>query len=430
MSCINQQPLADPPVSEASGYQVVIINEEGETVLLSRPTNDSELVCVDGSIYWADGTDTYPVKLPNISETNSAFRGIFIKTNTGRMYSLVNDTSTNQTLQCVSGVWSLVDVEADLPQTGNGVLRRSVSGVVDYLSTKGIPHLTTAGELESIPDNSVGKVLKIGGDGNPQWMDELSGTPSTGAGKTGLETVVAHSIDNTTVTIAIPSFTVTNGTLQKTYSNVTLTVDITAGVGPGGMETGGSESASEWYYVYVISDGTGMPGGVISTSPIVPDLSDVAFTGGGYTYYGFCTVFRNNAASNIVPFYQKGRKFWIDSTYGLMLNGGVVTTSMAAVPEGIGSGALPLASIIPPITMEVDGLVSGTTVVNGYLISGWDGVSIGTFGVGTQFIVFFGDNGSGVFYSLPIFNPSSPRIAHKALSHKTDRVVRLTAYKI
>lgn len=430
MSCINAvEPLAEPPIAEVSGYQVVVVNSDGESVVLTRPTTKCVLVFDGDNVFWADGTDAYPINLESLKETSADFRGIAVLDADGRITSLVNDTSTTQALQCVSGVWTLMDVEDVLLLTGSGLLRRSVAGVTDFMSTRGLTYVNATGEAETISDNADGKILTISG-GVPTWQDQLNGTPSTGAGTTGLETVVAHSIDTTTVVIAIPSFTVTDGATQVIHPNISVTADITIGVGPGGLDAG-TEAADTWYYVYIISDGASAIDVVISTDAVSPDLSDSTFTVPGFTFYGFCTVFRNNSAANIVEFYQKGRKFWINPTWGLMLNGGNVSTSIAAVPDGVGSGAIALSKIVPPMVMEVDGVVTGASSVNGYVISGWDNVSIGTFGVGTQFInSSVADDGNGLFYHLPIFNPSSPKISHKASSAKTDRVVRITAYKI
>lgn len=431
MSCINQQPLADPPVSESSGYQLVVINAEGETVLLSRPANKSILVFDGNNIYFADGTDSRQINLPELKEFNSTFTGLVVLDN-GRMKSLVNETSNAEVPSCINGVWSMVASQTGLPATGTGLLRRSTIGIVDYLSTRGTPYIDLNGNVGTVSDDAAGKIYTIKADGTPGWMPPLSGNIASGAGTTGLETVRANSTNNTVVNIVIPSFTVSDGTLTKTYSNVNVTVDITAGVGPGGLETGGSETADTWYYVYIIADGTNPPDAVISTDPSVPDLSDVSFTGGGLTYYGFASVFRNNSSSNIVQYYQKGRKFWIDVSWGLMLNGGNVSTSFAAVPEGGSGGAIALSKIVPPMVTSIDGFVSGSSSVNGYNLTGWDGATLGTagLGVGTQFIRDFGDNGTGPFYGLPIFNPSSPRIAHKANVAKVDRVLRIESYEI
>lgn len=427
MACNSDLNLVDPPDIEASGSYVVIVNPDGTTVMLDKPTNASVLVCDVDSAYWADGTVQFPINLPEQEETAAAFRSIAIFDADGRMYSLVNETATRKVLKCTSGVWSLEEDSNDLP-VGSGLLYKAADESVNLFDTLGMFYLAASGIPTAVAGTQAnGKIIKIVSD-IPTWSDESSGVVSSGAGTTGLDTVAAKYISSNTIDVDIPQFTLTDGTSELTVNNVNVTVNISSAVGLLGKETGMTETASTWYYIYIISDGV-LVSAVISPDPVSPDLTDIAFA--GYTYYGLCTVFRENSSSNIVGFVQKGRRFWIDWDFGLMCIGANVTTSMAAVPEAVGAGSLALAAIIPPEVKTIDGYAIGTTGVNQYLISGWDGTLVGTFGIGSQQMRDSGAvAGSGNFYNLPIIDPTSPQIAHRAVSNKSDRSVRIIGYTI
>lgn len=429
--CINQQTLADPPVIEPSGKYLVIVNATGETVILAQITDAGLLVWNGSNVFLANGTDTLPITLPKLKENSLAFRGLCVLNSVGRVFSLVNDTATKKVIKCVSGVWALEN-DVSLP-TGKGVVYRAndVPETVTLYSAAGLFYLDANGIPTPVAGVvGEGKIVKYL-SGIPTWAAESTGSIATGAATTGLETVLANSTNNTVVNISIPQFKLTDGTSEITVNNVALAVNISSAVGPLGKETGMAEAADTWYYVYIISDGTGAPSGVISASPVAPNLSGAAFTGGGYTFYGLCTIFRNNSSSNIVPFYQKGRKFWIDWDWGLMCLNANVTTSFASVPEAVGAGAIALTKIVPPMVKSIDGYAIGTTGVNQYLITGWDGVAIGTYGIGSQGMRDSGIiAGSGNFYGIPIFDPANPRIAHRAASAKSDRSVRISSYEI
>jgi hypothetical protein len=100
------------------------------------------------------------------------------------------------------------------------------------------------------------------------------------------------------------------------HTAVSLTVDVNAGVGLNGLETGATRTTSTWYYLWLISDGTNVRG-VLETAgtgdgavPGGPDLSNAAFD--GYIYRGLIGHVRLNATGSgeIVPFRQFDRQVW------------------------------------------------------------------------------------------------------------------------
>lgn len=106
------------------------------------------------------------------------------------------------------------------------------------------------------------------------------------------------------------------------HSTVSLTIDASLGVALNGFETGVTEGASIWYYVWLISNGTTIAavleeatGGAV---PGGPDLSNAAFT--GYVYKALVGQIRNDGSSNFVRFCQYDREVAIDYAVGTVLS--------------------------------------------------------------------------------------------------------------
>jgi hypothetical protein len=99
------------------------------------------------------------------------------------------------------------------------------------------------------------------------------------------------------------------------HTSVSLTANIALGVALNGLETGATEAASTWYYLWLISDGTNLrcvledAGAGDGAAPGGPDLSNAAFT--GYIYTALIGQIRNDSGSNFIPFVQFDRAVWI-----------------------------------------------------------------------------------------------------------------------
>lgn len=188
-----------------------------------------------------------------------------------------------------------------------------------------------------------GAVVAVAGDYNSDQVTNAS----TVAGATvsdALETLAAvtygsddiandSSVAGTTVSDALDALLATLGVLRGTLYGLALnyvsasTVQVEAGTcrnvdddfdltlasatnavlsasGAGGLDTG-SEAANTWYYVWVIGDST--------ATNATTTLLSLSSTEGGLTYpAGYdkarrVGAIRNNASSNIIPFYQQTR---------------------------------------------------------------------------------------------------------------------------
>lgn len=129
--------------------------------------------------------------------------------------------------------------------------------------------------------------------------------------------------------------------------SVSVTADITLGTALNGLETGGTESASHWYYVYLISDGTNVrcvlkdAGADLGAAPSAPDLSNAVFT--GYNYTALIGQVRNDGSSNFRVMYQRDRKVWMPTTViASQITGVTAWTAIA------GTLQTALETVIPP----------------------------------------------------------------------------------
>lgn len=136
--------------------------------------------------------------------------------------------------------------------------------------------------------------------------------------------------------------------------NGLLTAAITAS-GANGLDTG-SEAASTWYAVYVIS-GTSGVASLLSLSATAPTLPS------GYTLFRRVGWVRNNASSNFVAFSQHGTGkdrtvfYDVDNTGLTALSGGTATAFTTVA----------LSSFVPPTSRNV------------ILSIGYDGAGAGDF---------------------------------------------------
>lgn len=191
--------------------------------------------------------------------------------------------------------------------------------------------------------------------------------------------VVAYATAST-VTVAADEVTLkTAAHLPLTVHGVSLTVDISAGVALNGLETGGTETASHWYHIWLISDGTTVKGvledagATGGSAPTAPDLSGGAFT--GYTYMAYVGSVRNDGSSNFVTFYQVDRKVWVNETAIFASKAGA--TSYTAVS---GADLTAIQGLVPP---------------NARTLTGSMGLN-GSGGAGTSRLMQLAGNSSGL----------------------------------
>jgi len=146
--------------------------------------------------------------------------------------------------------------------------------------------------------------------------------------------------------------------------SVSLTIDIALGVALNGLETGGTESASHWYYLWLISDGTNVRGVLEDAGadpgaqPAGPDLSGGAFT--GYTYQALFGVVRNDGSSNFVTFYQQDRTVFLNDTNLFTAKTAGASATYEAYSAGGGGGDVDLRTVIPPNAKRLRGTIGGS----------------------------------------------------------------------
>ena len=112
-------------------------------------------------------------------------------------------------------------------------------------------------------------------------------------------------------------------TLRINNASYTLNLGVS---GLNGIDTG-SVSASNWYYVYVISNGT-TPGVVASLSATAPTFPS------GYTYKALVGVFKTNSSSQVTAFIQQGYdwSYIAQQTFASGASGGVASSLSGYIP--------------------------------------------------------------------------------------------------
>jgi hypothetical protein len=105
-------------------------------------------------------------------------------------------------------------------------------------------------------------------------------------------------------------------------TNVNLTADITVS-GINGLDTG-VEGSSQWYYIWVIYDGTTVSS-LLSLSDTAPTLP------AGYTFKALVGAVRNDGSSDFEAFYQVDNKVNIESKASIASNPGTTWTSVNLV---------------------------------------------------------------------------------------------------
>jgi len=191
--------------------------------------------------------------------------------------------------------------------------------------------------------------------------------------------LVIQSTGNATLTIAVDEITLkdVDGNLALPVNVAAFTVTMDAATGINRLDAG-SEAASSWYYVWIISDGINVAG-LLSLA----DGKTVNSTGGatapfepvlpaGWNFRALVGVVRNDGSSNFVSFYQTGREVIFASTNIFtgkaaggantyeILSGATLTTYQATVP--------PLAKAITGTIGSVGAFTSAMAVaadVNG-----------------------------------------------------------------
>lgn len=353
--CSGIVPLEVPPGVTPGGKFVVVIDQYGDTKILARPLNKSILVFDGDDIYFADGSDDFPINLTAIPwvGVSSVLNGILAPNGAGRLFFLVNETAAVKTLQSQGGqvFWgtpSAASSGGSVPETGSGVLGKIDDATpAAWMDGEGIIYVNGSGEPGSIANGAAGEFLHMLG-GEPVWGPLPSGNIASGGSGTNLASVVASNTDASTVNVRVPVFSLTNGVEGEeiTVANVNVSVDLTDPLGDGGLDVG-AEEANKWYYIYIMSDGVTVTA-MASLDGENPDLANTAMT-----HWGLASLFRNNGSSNIVPFLQRGRRFSTGSQV-------VADPFTSAITFGAIPVSVVLTTVVPPSVQSVSGVIGGS----------------------------------------------------------------------
>ena len=162
----------------------------------------------------------------------------------------------------------------------------------------------------------------------------------------------------------------------KVFSSVNETVDITAS-GVDGLDTG-SESSSQWYYIYIIAKEDGTVASLMSTSATAPTMPT------DYVYKGLVSAVYNGSGSDIVPMNQ------IDNKVGI--------SQQTEVSSGTATSWTSVSVLVPPIANVFLGHVSSihSTVNARYMRVAADSSGRGIMAVGGN------QSGSGYRRHAPV----------------------------
>lgn len=180
-----------------------------------------------------------------------------------------------------------------------------------------------------------------------------------------------------------------SGAIFSTFS-VVESIDITV-AGLGGLDTITTpESASTWYFIWLVSNGSDVSAvfSTSSTSPVLP---------ADYIYTALLGAIYNNVASDLIGEYQTGRRIGIDPVDTASFGPAVVTT-------------LDLSTIIPTIATFIWGCTQSSALVTATIIVASGVLTEGPGGVGFS----AGYNGAldtTDFFTVPIKSPQTIDVA-------------------
>lgn len=353
--CSSVPALETPPGIATAGKFVVVIDQYGVSKKLAVPTNRSILIFDGDDIYFADGSDELPINLGSIPWVGvaSVMNGILVPNGAGRLFYLVNETGAPKVLYSQGGqvYWGTPAAASEggsVPSTGSGILGKTGDGdPAAWLSGEGIIYVDENGLPGALANGAAGEFLHML-NGEPTWGPLPSGSIASGGSGTNLASVVASNLDASSVSVRVPTFTLTNGVdgEEITVVNVNVSIDLTDPIGDGGLDIG-AEEANKWYYVYIMSDGVTVTA-MASLDGETPDLSNTAMT-----HWGLASLFRNNGSSNIVPFLQRGRRFSTGSQ--IVADPFTSATSFGAIPVSV-----VLTTVLPPSVQSCSGVIGGS----------------------------------------------------------------------
>lgn len=393
------------------------LDHNGDAKILDQPglTQQSILVWDGFQLYWADGSDDRQVNLPNLANHEAGLAKLVGCLATGRLVAVTGpggpaDLTTRQLVQEGEHIYWRDVALREVPTGVNGLLFKVEADIpADGFHDVGVVRMDNNGFPHAIGYGTENQILTMR-SGLPEFRDPSTGAIGGGSGGEGISGVTGRRISTSVVNMKANRLTLRNGAgAAVEVTGVNVNADLANPVGVNGLDAG-AENASTWYYGWVITDGVTVSG-LISTNGTFPTLPGV------YTHAALATVFRNDNASNIVDYYQRGRKFWlVPQVWGNDLN---ISNTLQPIISGTA-----LSTILPPVVSSFSGMVGGS--MNEGQARPVAMASSAT-GIGLQFVGsaakdvggetmenFKFDKGS--FYDLPILDPIVPAAYWESIS--------------
>jgi hypothetical protein len=211
-------------------------------------------------------------------------------------------------------------------------------------------------QLMSTPSAPVDPVVAVVGASRHLFIQNHSITPSSKITVTAAEVVLKSALGKSLLVSAFD-----------------ISVDMTV-AGTGGLDSG-TELASNWYYVWLISDGSNIAGlfSLSATSPTLP---------ANYIYSALVSVVRNNSSSDFAFLWQTDRKVALRPTVIFTAKTGP-GSSYTAYSAGAGGTDVDLRTLIPPNAKWLQGTMGGIAGQESSL-----GIAGDSNGIGENLCVF------------------------------------------
>lgn len=159
--------------------------------------------------------------------------------------------------------------------------------------------------------------------------------------------LIGVQASNTTATVTADEAVLKDANASPFLATaVNVTVN-TATSGANGLDTG-VLGASQWYYFYLIYNGTTVAS-LISSSATTPTLP------GGYTYKALVSAVYSDASSHLVSFYQQDRDIWIVPVVVFTAKASAGTNTYESYSAGAGGSDVNLTTVVPPIAKRLRG---------------------------------------------------------------------------
>lgn len=246
-----------------------------------------------------------------------------------------------------------------------------------------------SGNAEAVSGGTPGQIPMIDVDGRVKWKNSAV-APGTINGLVGTSKnlIIKNTPGDETTQLDITADSVIMQSNAGDYSvaaNVIDLVDITV-AGIGGLDTG-SETASTWYYVWLISNGASNSP-ILSTSPTSPVLPS------GYVFKALLGAVYNDAGSDLISIWQTGRDVFTEVT-------SISTGSDVA-------GDYSVATAVPPIAKRFSGTAKLFAVAGNF--DGEIELSGDSTGVGK--VTVYSSVAGGTledrgYFELPLITPQS-----------------------